>query len=206
VTGKTDDGTCSSTLSKKCISSLIQNINASASAMSLLSSKSQPDEWSSNYPCAMLSSPFISAGCEKEFGVTHYAPFLAPNFTTPVVPRNNCTSVNPGDSDATNRAFPSLQYDVKDIPFDNYTYYDEAIRTPQPVITTYWLKGGSEDQNSAGNYGAGWADTKLFCINTNNAQPGSRTLDEAKKASAPERMGLRLLVLVGLSIVWQVML
>ena len=86
------------------------------------------------------------------------------------------------------------------MPLDNFTYYDKALRTPQPVITTYWLKGGSEDRSS----GEGWADTKLFCINTNKTEPGSRSLDEAKKASAGEKVGVQFLTLVGLGVLWQV--
>lgn len=201
VSGKTDDGTCSSTLSKKCIASLVAFVNSSSSAMSLLSSKSQSKE--PDRPCSVSG---FSSDCEKEFGIRHWHSFLAPNFTTPVEAHDNCTRVNPGDSDAMNRAFTGLQYDIEPLPFDNFTYYDEALRTPQPVLTTYWLKGGSESHNSAGNHGEGWADTKLFCINTNNTEPGSRTLDDAKKALAPGSMRVQLLVLVGLNIAWQAIL
>jgi hypothetical protein len=105
--------------------------------------------------------------------------FLSGNFTGPTSPPVCSDPTNPGNSNETNRAFFAWG-DIASTAPDNFTIYDEAIKTPLPLIVATWLK----DSGSQGEEGNGWADTKLMCIPGNVTEPGSRTLAEATKGGA----------------------
>ena len=105
--------------------------------------------------------------------------FLPGNFTGPTSPPVCSDPTNPGNSNETNPAFFSWG-DIASTAPDNFTIYDEAIKTPLPLIVATWLK----DSGSQGEEGNGWADTKLMCIPGNVTEPGSRTLAEATKGGA----------------------
>jgi hypothetical protein len=124
--------------------------------------------------------------------------FLPGNFTGPTSPAVCSDPTNPGNSNETNRAFFAWG-DIASTALDNFTIYDEAIKTPLPLIVATWLKE-SGIQEEGGN---GWADTKLMCIPGNVTEPGSRTLAEATKGGAIRFGPLsgRLGWVVGLSLV-----
>jgi hypothetical protein len=115
--------------------------------------------------------PQNATRCGRNLSVPSFFPATSP----PV-----CSGpTNPGNSNETNRAF-FVWVDIASTTPDNFTIYDEAIKTPLPLIVATWLK----DSVSQGEEGNGWADTKLMCIPENVTEPGSRTLAEATKGGA----------------------
>lgn len=56
------------------------------------------------------------------------------------------------------------------------------------MVVSLWLKSGGGSQGVVGEEGA-WADTQLLCIPGNQTQPGSRTIEEADRASGAGRVG-----------------
>lgn len=61
--------------------------------------------------------------------------------------------------------------------------YDQALRTPHPVIVAVWLKAVEGQVDDERDDEPRWADTRLFCIPANNTQPGSRNLTVANRAA-----------------------
>ena len=61
--------------------------------------------------------------------------------------------------------------------------YDQAVRTPHPVIVAVWLKATDNELDDPKNDPKGWADTRLFCIPANNTRAGSRTLAAANRSA-----------------------
>ena len=125
--------------------------------------------------------------------------FLPNNFTGPL--NSRCLVGNPGDGNFTNTLFG---YGVGGgSGMNNFTAYDRAIRTPQPVIVATWLK--ATDNTTFGS-SLGWADTQVMCIKSNITQPGSRNITEAeadKAAGAPGRirgLGRGMFAVVGLTV------
>jgi hypothetical protein len=83
----------------------------------------------------MLTSS--SSKCYQKWTESVASQFL-PNFTGPInLPCLDPT--NPGNSNATNRAFFSWT-DSSSTQSGNFTIYDQAIENPLPLIVATWLK------------------------------------------------------------------
>ena len=78
---------------------------------------------------------------------------------------------------------PFFGFSKKPTERTNHKYYDQAIRTPHPVIVAVWLKATDDDLDDQENDQPGWADTRLFCIPANQTEPGSRNLTVANRAA-----------------------
>jgi hypothetical protein len=181
VAGRKDDGTCHGVFSSGCISEILSKVNASAAAYSGTQTGS-----SSSFSCEALLESIIassSSKCDDQFAGTMSAEFLPNDFSSPTSAR--CLPDNLGNSNASADAFFGWGKEATDL--DNFTHYDQAIRTPHPVIVAVWLKATSgstsEAEEAAKMREVGWADTRLFCVPANETTPGSRNLTVANRAA-----------------------
>jgi hypothetical protein len=130
-----------------------------------------------------------SSKCFNQWQGWGATPFLPQNFTGDTYPYYpNCTSDNPGASNATNSL---LAFGLeRQIGANNFTVYDRYIRIPQPVFVAVWLKATNNASLgfSTELWQDRWSDSRIMCIPANNTTPGSRTVAEADKAALGTRM------------------
>ncbi len=195
-----ETGNCSATLTDVCVKDIMSTVQRNAAQLSSTDGAS-----ANSFRCDTLLDDInlmrisnTSSPCYGLWSETVSTQFLHNNFTTPTpVCSNSDPNFNIGSTNATESGFFAWSAD-RQTKSGNFTYYDNAIRSPLPLIVATWAKTGVE-------VGAtGWQDTRVMCIPpANTTMSGSRTLAEADKdagVNAAGRMstGFGGLVVVGL--------
>jgi len=173
VSGREDDGTCRAIFNSGCIDELIQKVNESASAISQTQRGS-----AASFSCPSLIHSITtssSSKCADQWHGTISTEFLSNNFSPDIAPRR-CVPEN-----STGHPFFGWQKEANSKT--DFRDYDQAIRTPHPVIVAMWLKVTDADLDDPKTDLPGWADTRLFCIPANNTRAGSRSLAVANRTA-----------------------
>lgn len=174
VAGREDDGSCSGIFNSGCISEILSKVNASAAAFSGTQKGS-----AAAFSCPQLIQSITtssSSKCASQWHGSTSTEFLANNFSTEGTSSRRCIPTN-------ETGHPFFGWAKEPNPRADFSDYDQAIRTPHPMIVTVWLKATDHDLDDPKRDSPGWADTKLFCIPANNTVPGSRNLTVANRAA-----------------------
>ncbi|CZR52856.1 uncharacterized protein PAC_02733 [Phialocephala subalpina] len=157
-----DSGDCVATFGSACLAEILSAANSSA----------QANSGTSNYECGNVLSTISALGISLTSACNGLfyggsSSGLTVNSSAPSV--SPCNYTNPGNSNATNRAFFSWIESEKGK--DNFTIYDRDLETPWVLLVSAW---GSKGHGALLGQ-AGWADTRLLCI------PRNQTISEGSR-------------------------
>ena len=181
VAGREDDGTCSGILNDACISEIFSKVNTSAS---LISGRQKGS--SASFSCPQLIKAITgssSSKCHDQWSGSISTEFLPNDYSNGTVSPRRCVPQN-------STGHPFFGWKKEANPNTDFTDYDQAIRTPHPVIVAVWLKAEEGSVDDEDDDEPRWAETKLFCIPANNTQPGSRNLTIANRAAGAGVRGM----------------
>lgn len=180
VAGRADDGTCSGIFNSGCISEIISKVNNSASMFSGTQRGS-----SAVFSCPQLIQSITtssSSKCADQWHGSISTEFLPNDFSTTGMSSRRCVPKN-------ETGHPFFGWAKEANSQTDYRDYDQAIRTPHPVIVAVWLKATDGELDDPKHDQKGWADTRLFCIPANNTRSGSRTLANANRSAHGAAVG-----------------
>ena len=174
VSGREDDGTCSGIFNNGCINEIFSKVNASAARFSGRQKGS-----TAAFSCPQLIKSITtssSSKCHDQWYGSTSTEFLPNDFSTEALSPRRCVPQN-------ETGHPFFGWGKDPNPSTNFKDYDQAVRTPHPVIVAVWLKALPGTVDDEEDDEPGWADTRLFCIPANNTEPGSRNLTVVNRAA-----------------------
>lgn len=175
--GARDNGTCNTVFTSACIAEIIYMVNQTASQWSDTTIASA-DSTTCNQLLGNIDADSSSA-CHNQWSGSISSRFMPRNFTGNTSPV--CTPViNPGETNSTSRSFFSWAHGST--ASDNYTFYDEVLLHPQPIIVAAFLKDArNRSTQVVGSSTGAWSDTRLLCLPGNTTEPGSRNITQAQR-------------------------